>query len=468
MAERNRIFGTEMEYPISVRFAGSDNFSVLNVDDKLVRESCDPRIAKQARFLSNGARFYPDLNFAEYATPETQTLEDMLVRELAGERVVIDALIRFLERRPDIEAAEIHKRVIDDFGQTWGYHGNLLADRIRVPTLNAETAHLLGLHIASSQALLGSGAVQQDRSTGRYYYSFGQKVLDIGTDAGTGTINTTKSIINQRERSYADNVRYRRIHMTSLDPHISPWATKMSIGTLSLVLRAIEQDVPNSLHLAKHGRLHKVAKQNAQDIALKRLIRLTGRKDHTRTISALDLQQEIIKIVSDTEHTSEEAYILTEWQRAIDDLHVDPMKLADRSDAICKLRYIRSLNAKNGHDPDDMSTTIAHDLDLQYDKIFATGTSLNPRDNEQQIDGMLRSIPHRLRTTKMSAEMPNDATIEDARYNPPTDTRAFGRAAAIASGRCTHGVGWSYYTIDDKVIRVEDPYDPTVDERVRK
>lgn len=454
-----------MEYPISVRLAHSDELESLSCSDKFVVDSRDPEIKEYRRFLSNGGKFYPDQQFAEYSTPEELTFDGAVMRELAGERIVIDTLIRYVrEFRPDIKEAFIQKRVIDDYGNTWGYHGNLLADRSRIKQVTDEYMHLLGVHIATAQPLIGGGILRPSWLGSKPFYSFGQKVLKMDSDYSTGTTATHKGIINQRDQTLASDDLYRRIHVTSLDPHISPWATKFTLSSMSLVLRAIEQGFGKDLRFADApGALRSAALQCAMDINFEKKIEL-AKGDGTRSASIIDIQQELIDIVSRTDHTDEEHDILAEWQRAVEDLAKDPALLVDRSDAIAKLERIREWNVRKGNASDDMATVIAQAVDRQYDQIFSIGQPHNPLDTDTPLDGYWKSHAHRLRRGVMSATMPAEDDIQHAFYEPPHDTRAFGRAQAIKRRVGYMAVDWHEYVVDGVKVKHDDPYIPVLPE----
>lgn len=453
---RPRIIGSELENSISIlNDDGGTLHKSLGCKSEFTTDYLPTGVSSLSYMLSNGGRFYPDVGFAEYCTPEELGFREFVAREFAGERIVMESLIGYMRDEPDIREAYIRKRVIDDWQNTWGYHVNLSADITRIPDLSVDTMHLLALHIATSQPLLGSGAVISGRNAGNRIYSFGQKVLDPRiVDFGLHTHNET-AIINLRDEPLANKQLYRRVHITCADPHISPWASMMVPGTHSLVLRAMEQgkgsDIRAELQNARS--FVGIARTAATDLTFKQTVTMQSGESMT----PLDIQYALLAAASQTEHTEDEAMILREWKSALEDLETNPMLLRDRSDAIARWSLIRSLNTKVGNDPNGMSTDEARKVDNYYDRIFEIGTERAPRDADNPLRAYYNSHAAKLRSQQMARFMPSEAMIDDAIYNPPKMTRAYGRAAIINSGDAS-SVSWDRYVIGSNTSLMLDPY----------
>lgn len=459
MAEiQPRIVGTEMEWSITERLVGNKHDQPFERGGELVTKYREPELSSSimGSMLSNGSRYYRDVGeHVEYASPEDTSFKGALVNELAGEQILIDGLARYVRDNDKIAHCDLRKRVVDDRGETWGYHINLSADRKRIPSINDQYVHLLGLHLATSLPMLGAGTIFG--LPGREQYSFGQKILGLHHDYCRGTMDTEKALINQRDEPWADKEVFHRIHLTSTDPHISPWATRMALGTASLVLRAIEQEKGDWLRIDDGGHenpLLGLARMNARDLTLKQTTMLVGGK----TITPTDIQQEIINIVSQTDHTDEEAEILREWQTAVEDLSVDPMRLVNRSDAITKLDFIQKLAEKNGEDITDVSTKKARALVAFYDVLAdLNGDELRSNTELTPMDIHERSLGYKLRIGRMASMMATKNDVMHAVHFPPVTTRAYQRGNAIWAGGVT-GASWSGYTEWGEHIHTLYPY----------
>lgn len=457
MAEiRDRIVGSEMEYSITA--LDHDDREIpysLKITPEFVEDYLPEGVSQTSTMLSNGGRYYDDLHFAEYATPEEIDFEDMTIREFAGERIVIQSLIRYFADNPEMRFAYIRKRVLDDHRKTWGYHLNLSSDVVSIPVFNDYTMHLLGLHIATSQPLLGSGTTYFNRTTKQRAFSYGQKVLasDL-VDCDSDTQDKT-ALINTRNEPLAKN-NFRRVHVTCLDPHISPWAARMAPGTLSLILRIIEQGHGHKVRAGVYSNqsLSAIAVTNATDLTHRQVVRM----DAGPAMTPIEIQQAIIELAERTDHTDQEAKILKEWRKAIEDLESNPMSLANRSDAIGRLHTIHGANARRKYDSDDMSTDAAKIADAYYDRIFEIGTTRFPVGTADPFDAYRRSCAHIIRTRQKTSER----SIQQAILHPPKTTRAFARAALIASGK-VEKVSWEGYTKWATPHYLPDPYQSTLE-----
>ncbi len=460
-----RISGTEVEFAVSSRFYKYNHHGPFTPPTRFIRNTLDPRLVISEDMLSNGARYYLDVDekIIEYATPEETSFRGTAIRELAGERIVMESMRRYLFNHPHLASAFVRKRVIsevgDSDGDSCGYHVNLLADRRRISTLDDGTAELLGLHLATSLHLLGSGAIHLPK-TPDASYSYGQKILDLGVDySRSTTVASKKPLINLRDEPLSSMPDSRRIHITSLDPHISPWAIEMTLGTCSLVLRGIEQGHGRELtqvvaggstlvSLGYHASLESTHNVKSEVID----------NDVRKSMTTNDIQERIIEIVSRTDHTDEEHHLLGEWERAHHDYLLDPMSIADRSDAIARLAMIRRWNTAKGLDPDDMNSITAYAADSMFDRIFEIGTDSVPKDTDVATAHQ-KTYAHRHRSNTFQEHMPTEAEIEDAYHTPPTTTRAYGRGNAIKSGNASRAQ-WYQYLYEGKKIDLHNPYVP--------
>ena len=84
-------------------------------------------------FLENGARLYLDVgSHPEYATPECDSIDDLVVHDKAGERI-LEGLVRSAEQRLREEGIRgevfLFKNNTDSAGNSYGCHENYLVER---------------------------------------------------------------------------------------------------------------------------------------------------------------------------------------------------------------------------------------------------------------------------------------------------------------------------------------------------
>lgn len=460
MAEKPRIIGTEMEWPMTVWYDGNDEREQLTTTKSLRFRLPTGlvTVGSGQYMLSNGGRYYYDTgDRVEYATPETTSFDDLVVRELAGEQIVMHSLLDYARENDKIESVVLSKRVSDGFEQGWGYHINLSAKREAIQAINDKTMHLLSLHLATSSPMLGGGAIYHDKDR-RLRYSFSQKAISLTGDYINGT-TSSKPLINLRDESLMHGMDMRRIHLTSMDPTISPWATKMSVGTVSLVLRAIEQGKGSELALAQRTGNHvlsNLARRIAMDTDMETVIDLAD----TGSIKAIDVQGKIIDIVKDTEHTEEEAGVLQEWIRAYDTLQTESRRFTFfESDAIAKLALIRAWTTRHNITDFDHDNIVG--IDDQLTRLMTYHKKTDASSDVTTASIYARSRAAKLRSTHYAAWMPDDAQVTAAITEPPTTTRAFGRGKAIATGSVVTADWESYrYDKNSEPHRIPDPYNP--------
>ena len=478
-----RITGTEMEWPISYIPHGKKSYEQYTPTSQLVEavagdsivvvENPRPSATDAYTFkkepngmASNGSRIYIDQQRLEYATPEDASFMGTVTNELASERLVIEGLARFMrggfntKNLFDTDHAFITKRVTDGHS-SWGYHMNFSASMHEFARLSGGTLSLLGLHIATSQMMLGAGAIVQD-GRGDSHYSLSQKTSTVAKDEDhTTTLVSSKPLINTRNQASDANKMETRIHVTSMDPHVSPWAGWMALGTNSLVLRAIEQKRHKTLYAENtpdNNPLSFMARRGGYDLTGERKYPMK----HRGLMSAVDIQHEIIDLVSKTDHTDEEHKVLKEWERAIADAEKDYMLLHDRSDAIAKLGLLRAYAQKHNiykNDHVDYGDPRLRQLDIKS----TTLVDLSPNNLEQNkiapLDLHKKTIANRMRSTVFADKMPDEDSIHHAKTNPPENTRAYRRGRAIG-WKSVKVAGWDGYAQNDgRMVQLGDPHD---------
>ena len=131
-----RIYGLENEYGVTCTLRGQRRLSPDEVARYLFR-----RVVSWGRssnvFLQNGARLYLDVgSHPEYATPECDSLYDLVVHDKAGERI-LESCVDSAEQRLAEESIRgtiyLFKNNTDSAGNSYGCHENYLTNRCRRP-----------------------------------------------------------------------------------------------------------------------------------------------------------------------------------------------------------------------------------------------------------------------------------------------------------------------------------------------
>ena len=127
-----RIFGIENEYGVTCTFKGQRRLSPDEVARYLFRKVVSWGRSSNV-FLSNGARLYLDVgSHPEYATPECDSILDLVTHDKAGERVLEGLLVDAEKRlREEGIAGDVYlfKNNTDSAGNSYGCHENYLVGR---------------------------------------------------------------------------------------------------------------------------------------------------------------------------------------------------------------------------------------------------------------------------------------------------------------------------------------------------
>jgi proteasome accessory factor A len=366
-------------------------------------------------FLLNGGRIYLDMGHLEYASPECRQLRDVVAYDLAGDQLLQSAL----DSLGASESVSFIKNNIDHHtGATFGCHENYLMRReaqFTPPALGALLAFL-----ATRQLFTGAGRVGQANplafdfevpsSEETIDFQLSQRADHIVNDIYQW-VQFNRAIINARDEPLADYRRYRRLHLLIGDSNMSPFANALKIGTTACILGLLEAGLlPNDLTLLD-------AVQATRDISRDPTRRWLVELEDGRTIGALDVQWQLHALAARhlAGRDEETDWLLESWSYTLDALPNKPEALIGGVDWISKeFLLLEFMAAENltWHDPWLQS------LDLEYHNINSA-----------------RGLFFGLEPAKRIGEWNNLVRQKDATHTPPADTRAAGRARAVAAFR---------------------------------
>lgn len=438
-----RVYGTEMEWSSLIYDESAGTLRMPNDSEVSgILQSFPEELKFANRFASNGARIYKDISLPEYATPETTTPMQALAAERAGEDLLYAAYDAYCATR-GISRFILSKRTIDQAGQTQGYHVNVSADA-QVVKINKEVLYPLAIHLATQTMFTGAGAIVTSPS-GTARFSIGQKATALEQDFTTGTTQF-KPVMNLRNEAHADNKRFVRIHVTSTDANISPWATQMNLGCLSLNLRSIEQGKIEADDVMLGSRHAQPIAKLARDVALDPTVNTKVTLANGHRVRAIDLQTILFEAAATTEHTDDEAVILREWERALADLREDPTKLKDRADWVAKREVIRRYMNKHDLPLDDARIA---DIDIKW--------GVAGKNNLGRIA---------CRQAWQEWE-PDESEVTALLYEPPQTTRAKVRGRLVRQYQDKiYSINWDQVHLTPQTIfPLSDPFQTTLHAR---
>src|SRR5438046_2402235 len=291
--------------------------------------------------LSNGARFYNDHAHPEYSTPECTTLRQLVAHEKAGERILAECARRRSLKLPANQEVRLYKNNTDFVGHSYGCHDNYLMRRdIPWDRIVSEVIPFL----VTRQLFAGAGkmGIDHENSNGQGQagvFQISQRADFFSVLVSIDTMNR-RPLVNTRDEPHADANQFRRFHVIIGDSNMSEIATALKIGTTALVLDLIECGKAPQLEIAQPI---DAAKSISRDQNYDWIIELRdGRK-----ISAIDVQRLYLSAAQKVERSEEErAWILREWESALNDLERDVILCRDRVDWAAKKFLLNELQGE--------------------------------------------------------------------------------------------------------------------------
>ena len=363
-------------------------------------------------FLLNGGRLYLDMGHIEYASPECLHLHDIVTYDLAGDELLQAALV---ELGASDRVSFIKNNVDHHTGATFGCHENYLMRReaqFTPPVLGTLLSFL-----ATRQLFTGAGRVGQANPLAFDFempqpetqidFQISQRADHIVNDIYQW-VQFNRAIINARDEPLADYRKYRRLHLLIGDSNMSPFATALKVGTTACVLSLLEDGrLPKNLSLAD-------AVQSTRDISRDTTGRWIVRLENGKTIGALDIQWQFYELAcKQLKGINEETdWLLESWKFTLDALQKKPESLLGGVDWITKKWLLETFMEEEKIEWGD---PWLQSLDLEYHNI-------DPQK------GLFFGVT----PPKRIGEWNDRVRRKEATLTPPANTRASGRARAVA------------------------------------
>ena len=444
-----RIFGIENEYGVTCTLRGQRRLTPDEVSRYLFRKVVSWGRSSNV-FLENGARLYLDVgSHPEYATPECDSIHDLVASDKAGERI-LEGLVASAELRLREEGIRgdvfLFKNNTDTAGNSYGCHENYLTGR--ADDLS-HYAQVLIPFLISRQIYSGAGKVLQTPRGPLFCISQRADHMWEGFSSAT---TRSRPIINTRDEPHADAERYRRLHVIVGDSNMSEYATFLKIGATAIMLRMLEDPsvVLRDMTLSDPIR---AIREISHDVTCKQPVSL----ENGREASAFDIQQEYLARAQRYAETKglppEEMQALEMWQHCMEGIEKDPLTLDRECDWVIKHHLVESYRRR--HDLDLSDPRVAM-LDLQYHDISRA-----------------RGVFYRLQAAGAVERVVTDEDILSATENAPTTTRARLRGEFIRKAkerRRDFTVDWVHLKLNDQTQRtvlLKDPF-KAHDERVER
>jgi proteasome accessory factor A len=221
-------------------------------------------------------------------------------------------------------------------------------------------------------------------------------------------VQFNRAIINARDEPLADYRKYRRLHLLIGDSNMSPFATALKIGTTACVLTLLEEGrLPRNLVLND-------AVQSTRNISRDQTGRWLVELDNGKSVGALDVQWQFHELAQKhlCHRNAETDWLLENWSFTLEALERNRQALIGGVDWITKKWLLDTFIEAEGLSWDD---PWLQSIDLEYHNI-------------DPARGLFFSV----NPGKRIGEWNNSVRRADAMHQPPLNTRAAGRAQAVA------------------------------------
>jgi proteasome accessory factor A len=394
-------------------------------------------------FLLNGGRLYLDMGHIEYASPECLHLRDLVTYDLAGDQLLQSSLAAL---GVDGRVSFIKNNVDHHTGATFGCHENYLMKR------EAQfTPPILGTlltFLATRQIFTGAGRVGQanplafdfepPRPEARVDFQLSQRADHIVNDIYQW-VQFNRAIINARDEPLADYRKYRRLHLLIGDSNMSPFATALKVGTTACVLSLLEDGrLPRNLVLND-------AVQSTRDISRDATGRWIVDLENGKSMGALDIQWQFHELAQKhlRNSSAETDWLLESWSFTLEALEQNPQALIGGVDWITKKWLLETFVESEKLAWDD---PWLQSIELEYHNIDPA-----------------RGLFFGVTPGKRIGEWNNGVRRLEASRQPPANTRASGRARAVAQFQKSerpYVINWDSIAYDSRDFLVMgDPFE---------
>ena len=448
---QRRIFGMECEY--GVAWLGKHRQSPDEVARQIFRGVV--HVARSSNvFTVNGSRLYLDVgSHPEYATPECDSIKQLVIYDRAGEKMLLD-LAKKAEKRIRVnehDDGEIYlfKNNTDSHGNSYGCHENYLLTR------EVDFSHYIETLIpflVTRQIYAGAGKILKTSRGAKFCLS--QRAEHIWEGISSATTRS-RPIINTRDEPHGDAEKYRRLHVIVGDSNMNEYVNFLKVGTCALLLRLVEE-TKFKVHCALENPIRSI-RDISSDIECKKKVRLMD----GRELNAQQIQQHYLEEaqhhLSKLDLNEEEKQTLILWEDCLTTLDRNPLELYRKCDWVTKYRLFEKFRAKN-------------DLSLNHPKLSV----LDMRYHDINPDrGIYYKLEQKGLTERLWNSLDMDAEVELAKEIPPSTTRAKVRGDFIKKAMERNReftVDWVHIKLNDqeqRTVLCKDPF-KSEDKRVQK
>ena len=286
-------------------------------------------------FLSNGARVYLDPSGPAYATPETTTAQEAVLRSFDGDQIVFE-VFRNLQKMELIKQFQLNRKIVDHNRTSRGVHLNTLTN-LQYRYENPCTRLALATLNIAKGALFGSGGLLLN-SEGRTAFHHSPR-LSVTTDI-TASYGNHELRPLFRYPLKDDCNGWARIESVTSDALNFAWPLRASLVITNALVGLIEINASGKLPIASS--MIRSAKSVGR-YGHKGQMRIY-KNDVSKKFSPLDVLRDICETalrIHECVHQldGESEQVLAEIIEAADKMSVDPYSVSTQVESMARLRY---------------------------------------------------------------------------------------------------------------------------------
>jgi proteasome accessory factor A len=316
-----------------------------------------------------------------YATPECDSLLDLIAYDKAGERI-LEGLLADAGRRRRSDDIDLFKNNADAAGNSFGGHEHYQVGR---PGEFGRLADILIPFLVTRQLLCGPGKILHTRNGAAYCLS--QRAEHIWA-TGPAAAPRSRPILSTRDEPSARAEGFRRLHVSVGDPNMSETSTLLKIGSTDLVLRMI--DAGTRIRDLTLDNPIRALREVSRDVTGRRRIRLA----HGTELSALEIQREYLTraqgFAGRTGADPVSQRVLALWERTLDSIAAGNLDaIGTEIDWVIKYQLIERYRA--AHDLPLSSPRLAQ-LDVSYHDVRRSAGQYHQLERGGAVERVVRDI----------------------------------------------------------------------------
>lgn len=372
-------------------------------------------------FAPNGGRIYRDYNaHFEVTTPECSGLYELLIYELAAERIAMRGL-RILAENEVLKSYTLNKRSSDQRCSTWGAHENITNEKWEVDYSDDDYQLRLKpiryAHQLTRNIYTGEGGLMMGATFNELRFVMSPRMAGCRVPAGTYTTEEPPVVYNGYKPGEETHGRMQNMGAAN----ISPWAIAVKHGmnaVVSVLARSDYIDIGKDIPFIALKNDDRYMKYN-QAIAGNELdsLGVEIRDSQGRKWWPTVLQRHLAMLALEScseEMSPDEVWTCNQVVEVCDQLERDPAGAANRVDWLARRQYLLEKGMPDtAFDYRDEAQYA--DLDFAWDTLAHTDTKIDKWD----IQGKAILARNKGNYGWHNVEIPIDSEISRAMYTPP-------------------------------------------------